>query len=636
MKQYPMESRPSSETCSEPRSKRSCLLSALSVLCLGWFSLVGLSCSGGGLGDFDATPDLPEFNSRGEYDPYYSSGEMNLPRYIHEAILMETGLILVAGGSDENGFSSLDLVEMFDQSTIKQNELRPETGLGTWFDTDFEGEQMVMENARVQFTMSELFNDTIIMIGGTGNLDQAREIENVEVFDPLTRTLEVLEEGMFLPRFRHAASVLPNGGIMITGGQVFNQFTDQDTVNVQGGGNFGSGQVNVQMQIDTFPSIKKNELFNLAESKFEPLQILDTRQDADLTTRRGRAGHTVARFAGPDNRNNTGDDLYLLVGGFQTLSGGNAPQFKAPGAGGTSLVALEFYDPLIEIFTRVPALSLLGSRINWPQATNLGLFSEFTPDRVLGLGNVILIANGDNNAQQGQRVTTGEGEVLVATYTGFGPAQGLSLVRQPSQNGGHIQGIEASVSLGVFELAGCNPFAPGRSTTNFVPMPRRIENDFLETAIFNVAGCCFAICPPGVQVVLLGGTIDAGVLFDPFFSLEAALDFELSPRDLTSGRLDARNPTGVVGCWLLLDGEIPTTDPGLDVFGTTPPFNWASMADIHCWAKVLQVAGPDGVVGTPKDRLVIIGGGQPFGPGQDPISPSTEILILPGQGSDFQ
>ena len=103
MKQYLMESRPSSETCSEPRPNRFCLLSALSVLCLGWVSLVGLSCSGGGgLSDFSATTELPEFNDRGEYDPYYSSGE--------------------------NGFSSIDLASfpwytLRKQLSIKCDEL---------------------------------------------------------------------------------------------------------------------------------------------------------------------------------------------------------------------------------------------------------------------------------------------------------------------------------------------------------------------------------------------------------------------------------------------------------------------------------------------------------------------------------
>ncbi len=592
-----------------------------------------IGCGKGGLATFGSATELPEFDSTGEYSPYYATGEMNIPRYLHEALSLGNGVILVMGGSDENGLSSIDSMEIYDQSTIQTDQNPPPSETGSWVDTNFEGDPIALQVGRIYFTATQLPNDKILILGGSPNLGLAREIDIAELYDPLTREIEILEEKMVTPRFRHTATALPGGKIMILGGQIYQQFTISEEINVNGGGNFGSGQVQLQQQIDTFPSIKTNEFFQVSDSTFLPLEILDTGRPAELTTRRGRSGHTTVRFAGPDDRLNTGDDLFLVVGGFMTLSGENAPNSKffwQVGNGrATALTSLEFYDPIVEVFTKVPILSLARPRVNTPQAITIGDINEVTPDGVLGLGNAIFIANGDNDSPNWQ--TNDEDELLTVTYTGFGPSQGLQMFRQLSPNGGHIQGIEYTFANGgVPEWFPCADPNPGRTGTEIVVAARRIEDGYLGTSVYNLAGVGLAICPPGVPTQFYGGSIAAGVLFDPFFSLEAVLDFETSSRDLRIARIDPRNPTGVVGTWLLLDGDIPTTDASL--FGTTPvPGELPSIDIPHVWTQVLTVAGPDGVDNTPDDRPVIIGGAGGANMG-DPSIPSTELLIQPGQG----
>ncbi len=592
-----------------------------------------IGCGEGGLSTFGSAAELPEFDSAGEYSPYYPTGEMVIPRYLHEAISLGNGVVLVIGGTDENGLSSLDTMEFYNQSTIQTDQNPPPSITGSWVDTNFEGDPLALQVGRLYFTATVLPNDKILILGGSPNLGLAREIDIAELYDPLTREIEILEEKMVTPRFRHTATLLQGGTVMILGGQIYQQFTISEEINVNGGGNFGSGQVQLQQQIDTFPSIKTNEFYSLAEDAFFPLEILDTGRPADLTTRRGRSGHVTLRFAGPDDALNTGDDLYLILGGFMTLSGENAPTSKnlrQVGLGrGTALTAMEFYDPIVEVVTKIPILSLASPRVNTPQATTMGEITETTPDGVLGLGNVILVANGDNDGAANW-MTNLEDEILVATYTGFGPSQGLQLFRQQSPNGGHIQGIEYAVSNGgVGEFAPCVEPAPGRLGTEIMVTARRLETGYLETAVYNLAGCGIALCP--APTFFVGGSIAAGVLFDPFYSLEAVLDFETSARDLRIARIDPRNPTGVVGTWLLIDGDLPVDD--ITNFGTTPPAELPALEVPHVWTQVLGLAGPDGVDNTADDRPLVIGGATSpnFG---DPAIPSAELLIQPGQGVD--
>lgn len=609
--------------------------SRIFVLCvLMTASLLLASCgSGGGLSGFSAAPLLPEFNSAGQYSPYYATGEMNEPRYLHEVVTLDDGLILVTGGSDESGFSSLDSAELFDQGTILADESPPDSEAGTFINTDFEGNPIAMETGRIFHRLTKLPDSRILISGGAPTLGASFPLSQSEIYDPLTRTFETIESGMVTPRLRHQVFLPPSGQIIMVGGQVQSSFTEQESAEV-GGGGFGGGAIVVAQQVDTFPSTRANEIFDLAEDEFLDFTLRDSSIDVELTTRRGRSNHTMVKVAGPDNRLNTGDDLFFVVGGYQTLSGDNAPTTRFPGetgAGSQNAVReLEFFDPVQGLFSRVPGYSLSGPRINFPLAFNLGEFNNLTLDGVEGMGNVILIMNGDDDHNTCFQ-TTLEDEVAIATFSGFGPAQGLQLFRQTSSQGGHFQGIEAETNLGGISEAGGRV---GRSRTHAVSFPRVIESGFTETSVYTAGGVlhfqgligCFSY---------VDGTIGSGVIFDPFFSLEALLDFESSPRDPTPGRLDPRNPFGVIGTWLALDGVIPgATGAGFgDVgFGSFARIN---SGERH-WGKIAMVAGPDGVLNSQDDRPILIGGGNDFAvpPGGDVVSPSAELLILPGRGSE--
>ncbi len=251
------------------------------------------------------------------------------------------------------------------------------------------------------------------------------------------------------------------------------------------------------------------------------------------------------------------------------------------------------------------------------------------------MGNVLLVSCGDDDESFGARDDTFEDEVFIATFTGFGPAQGLQVFRQDGTQSEHFQGLEYFVSTG--GVPEVNP-PPGRTATNVVSMPRTVTNlagnPVPASWVFAGAGVHLFSTPLG-QFIWFEGTIASGCLFDPYFSLTSVVDFQANARDLRPRR-SSRNPVGVVGTWLACDGLIPTgvVDPnGLLVgFGDIPPGNWAHNKANRVWGRLLAIPGVNGLPGDLDDRVLFTGGGQDPNNGGEPSFPSTELFIIPGTG----
>ena len=609
------------------------------LLLVAVFSAAGCGGSGGstpGVGIQNVSqsaPRLDERTSSGNYQPYFTTGEMQRPRYLHQALFSRTGFVIIMGGSDERGLSALDTTEFFDQSTFDQNAPRPESETGVWFDTNFEGDPIAFETGpRLWFTMTELADGEIIAIGGTSNILMGPVRTKAEIFNTSTRSFESLDEEMVAPRFRHSAIVLNDGSLLITGGQTLT------TVTVVEETFFAV----TQMQVSVFPSEITNEIFSPTEGLFLTFTAGDNNREVRLNTPRGRSGHAVNRMAGPDGRLSSGDDVFLFAGGYQTLSAQFAPQNKQPGAvgGGNAdgLRSLEIFDPQTSVFTQVGNVALQSARIDSPHIMNLGEFNDFTLDGVAGMGNAVLVTHGNSDDLCPNTTFNLTDDLFVASFSGFGPAQGLQLFRvEDLSNGSHTQGVEYASDL---SPAGAT-FVPaplgspggefvGRSMTNPVAMPRRIESvegiSDVSTWIFAVGGV-HAVGTVGCNYFHQSLVMDSGAVFDPYYSLQAGA-LGNSTRDLAVGR-STSNPLGILGCWLILDGDIPTV--GLGNFGTTPTNNWARKPSSgRVYAVNLAVPGEDGITNTPDDRILLSGGGSDGQfQGEEPTNPSAVILIPP-------
>ncbi|WP_160295188.1 putative Ig domain-containing protein [Geobacter sp. OR-1] len=151
------------------------------------------------------------------YDPetgsFTATGNMILPRVLHTATRLQDGRVLIAGGlAGDNIF----LAEIFDPATGTFTA----TGSMSW--------------VRVRATATLLADGKILIAGGLGTQDPSSKIylqlSSVETFDPATATFSV-SGYLASSRYRHSASVLPDGKILIAGGET-HYFTPVNRVEI--------------------------------------------------------------------------------------------------------------------------------------------------------------------------------------------------------------------------------------------------------------------------------------------------------------------------------------------------------------------------------------------------------------------
>ena len=582
-----------------------------------------------------SAPPLEEFDENNNYLPYKQTSELHTPRYMHEGKTHTGGLAFVIGGSDERGLSSLDSIEFFDQSTFDQNAPVVETETGLWVDSDIEGNPIVMlSGPRILHTITELPSGRFLIIGGTTNLAAGEVVSRAEIFDPNTRQSIFVEGEMVQPRFRHRVDVLPNGNLIVTGGQTLTNVT---VVNPA----VKPGTPGAETQEARYPSTRDVEVFSPNDNSFVPLTLRDSAAPpARLASQRGRADHAVSRLAGPDNVWGGSDDMYIVTAGLETLSAvsGLAPDTKFPGSVGRGeadgKTSIEVFDPGTNIFTLISSVKLDDARLERAYAVNLGKYNDYTPDGVRGMGNSVLITHGNSD---GTCPTTPlMDQVFVASYQpGAGPARGIRFfeVREDLYLT-HIQNMEYP-----------GPMAPARGDqisrcgTNPVSLPRQFEDAIhpvLEKQIwiFSLAGVDVFPVPGGCAYNHNSPAMVAGSVFDPFFNVAANLSNNYEPRNLVNERrTNPQNYLGIVGAWFTIDGNI-TSD--MLSWGTTPQNRWPENKGLErVYTTCLQIGGVDGIIGSYDDRILMAGGGKSFGAfGGEPTAPSAEVFLPPGN-SDF-
>jgi Galactose oxidase, central domain len=121
---------------------------------------------------------------------------METPRTIHTATLLNTGNVLVAGGNDDNQ-NALASAELFNPATATF------TPTGS------------MAAARAGHTATILATGNVLVAGG---MDGNTVLSSAELFDPSSGTFSSAGT-MNAARFEHTATLLQDGTVLITGGQ---------------------------------------------------------------------------------------------------------------------------------------------------------------------------------------------------------------------------------------------------------------------------------------------------------------------------------------------------------------------------------------------------------------------------------
>ncbi len=142
------------------------------------------------------------------YDPATNSftrtGAMSAARFAHTATLLPNGKVLIAGGLPSDSAGALLTAELYDPAT------------GTFIATGNMG------TPRGAHTATLLANGKVLVSGGLMSVDATATAPSAELYDPAT--------GNFTPtgsmteaRERHTATLLPDGRVLIVGG---NSVTD--------------------------------------------------------------------------------------------------------------------------------------------------------------------------------------------------------------------------------------------------------------------------------------------------------------------------------------------------------------------------------------------------------------------------
>ena len=139
------------------------------------------------------------------YDPATGSwsvtGSLNTPRMDHTATLLPNGKVLVAGGW--NGEDELKSAELYDPAT------------GTWTST---GNLNVARDSHT----ATLLADGKVLIAGGYNGDDFSEVEaRAELYDPTTGTWSITGS-LHKKRANHTATLLPDGRVLVAGGTNYN------------------------------------------------------------------------------------------------------------------------------------------------------------------------------------------------------------------------------------------------------------------------------------------------------------------------------------------------------------------------------------------------------------------------------
>ena len=132
---------------------------------------------------------------------------MTTPRAAAAAAPLPNGDVLIAGGSaDRFGTEVLSSAEVFDPST------------GT-----FTALPNSMTTARAEAVAAPLPDGDVLIAGGTSSGSSEVPLSSAEVFDPVTGKFTALPNSMTTARNGAVAAPLPNGDVLIAGGDTPNR-----------------------------------------------------------------------------------------------------------------------------------------------------------------------------------------------------------------------------------------------------------------------------------------------------------------------------------------------------------------------------------------------------------------------------
>ncbi|MGO8735253.1 MAG: protein kinase domain-containing protein [Terriglobia bacterium] len=298
---------------------------------------------------------------------------MTTVRVDHTATLLPNGQVLLTGGCSNS--TALNTAEMYNPTTHTFTAL-----------------SAAMTTARIGHTATLLPTGQVLIAGGFNHLATEAPLDTAELYDPVANTFTALTATMTTGREQQAATLLPNGQVLITGGwnrshnalssaELYNPAADTFTALTA---TMTSGRVahtstllpDGQVLIAGGSLIYGANTLNTAEL-YDPVANTFTALSATLTALRG--GHTAT----------------LLPSGQVLIAGG----FRLADRFGTVLNTAELYNPKAKTFT--------------PLTATMTTIREFAAAALLSNG-LVLITGGSPDGSRAFSTATNTAEVYEA------------------------------------------------------------------------------------------------------------------------------------------------------------------------------------------------------------------------------
>ena len=147
------------------------------------------------------------------YDPvtgsWSTTGSMNIARFGHTATLLSSGKVLVTGGYSVTGTSVV-------QSTTSAEIYDPNAGSWTLVKQ--------MGSPRAGHTATLLLDGTVLVAGGNAADSTGSNLntyKSCEIYDPGTDSWSPTTGPMNVQRSSHTATLMPGGKVLVTGGDTY-------------------------------------------------------------------------------------------------------------------------------------------------------------------------------------------------------------------------------------------------------------------------------------------------------------------------------------------------------------------------------------------------------------------------------